>query len=1549
MEQLTSTFLKDYELLEQIGSGGFGAVYRAYQSMVSGSIGREVAIKVILPEYASQPDFIRRFETEAQFVANLEHMNITPLYDYWRDPHGAYIVMRYLRGGSLKDTLASEPYDLEAAAYLLDQVTSALSIAHRNHVIHRDIKPANILLDEDGNAYLADFGIAKDVAKVKNGHTVVGDWIGTPDYSSPEQIRGEDVTPQSDIYSLGIVLYETLTGSHPFPKASSVERLFKHLEEAVPEIKTLTAYVSEAINAVVQKATAKNPQHRYPDVLALAAAFREAAALTATHVERNLVELLTPREQEVLKLIVEGKSNREIAEALTVEVSTVKWYVRQIYSKLNVRSRVQAVVRARELELIVNGRSTGKTAATGLMILPPLENPYKGLQAFQMADEQDFFGREKLTEKLLARLESEGADGRFLAIVGPSGSGKSSLVKAGLIPALWRGELPGSERWFITDLIPGMHPLDQLEVALIKIATHHPDSIHEQLVRDERGLVRAAQIILPDDNSELVVVIDQFEEVFSLVEAEERRVHFLDLLRTAVQDPQSRIRVILTLRADFYDRPLQYPTFGELVRSYMETVLPLSAEELEQAIVGPAQRVGIEFEEGLVASIVSDVNYQPGALPLLQYALTELFEARQERLLTHGGYQQIGRAAGALARRAEQIYAELDETGQELVRQMFLRLVTLGEGSEDTRRRVTHTELLAIADDPLLMDEVIDVYADYRLLALDHDPSTRTPTAEVAHEAILREWERLRQWLNDSRADIRLQRQLARAAQEWQQAEADDSFLLRGTRLTTFEKWVSETEVALTILERRFLTRSLSAREERLAEEAERQQREEKLERRSQTVLRALVMVFAVAALVATGLTIFAFSQRNTAQMELARAERIRLAAQAQLALDRGEDVIIPALLALQSLEYGYSAEADAALLRAMSRGFARQQYVGHDDALVTAEFSPDGRYVLTAANDATIRLWDTQTGEEIRQFIGHTELVNLALFSPDGELILSGSADRTVRLWDTETGEEIGRLPDHNSPIWMVAFAPDGEHVLTSDESGTAWLWHIATAEVVQTFQGHSDVILWSEFAADGHAVATGSIDRTARLWDVATGEEVRQFVGHSGSVSSVQVSPDGRYLLTASYDNTARLWDIATSQELRTFIGHTNILGDANFSPDGQLVVTSSRDKTARLWDVTTGQELRRFLGHTAAVDSARFSPDGRYILTSSVDRTARLWDIYAENEPRVLSLPLRTLHSTTMLFIDFAQDNQQIIMGMANGDVLYWHSQTGQILTLTESKLDPHAFLNDMTLSADATLAATASGDGMIRLWDWQTRQEIYTFTGHTGPIWDIQFAPDGGSLLTGGDDQTARLWDVQTGRERLAFVGHSGAVNGVAFAPDGRTALTGSQDGTARLWEVATGVEVRQFVGHGGSIRGVAFAPNGRQILTSSDDATVRLWDIQTGQEIRQFVGHTDSVWPVAFSPDGQQVLTGSDDQTARLWDIDTGLTIRQFVGHEVSVRSLAFAADGKQIITADFTDAYLWRTDLDTIISEVCTQLPRDFSDEERTLYSISDDRPTCPP
>jgi DNA-binding SARP family transcriptional activator/class 3 adenylate cyclase/ABC-type glycerol-3-phosphate transport system substrate-binding protein len=805
--QLTGKPLRGYRLLERVGEGAFGVVWRALDP----ELGREVGVKQIHPQLSDDPGFVRRFEQEAQTIARLEHPHVVPLYDYWRDGSGAYLVMRWMRGGSLEDVLVGGKPDPDHAARIVDQLAGALSSAHRAHTVHRDVKPANVLLDDDGNAYLSDFGIAQDLADWRD--SVPAEGLG---YSSPEQLRGEEVTPSSDIYALGMLAQDLLNGRGRDPRVAGV----------------------------IDRATADRPGDRYREAGELARALREALGFSA-------------------------ESTRPAVEAEE-------------------------------------------------------RNPYKGLHAFAEADADDFFGRDGLVDGLVARL-AEPVDGaRFLAVVGPSGSGKSSVVRAGLIPTLRAGALAGSERWFYAEMLPGAHPFEELELALQQVAVSPPAHLLETLERSEEGLAQVLDQILPDDGTELVLVVDQLEEVFTMVEDEHTRDRFLQSLVHATALPGARIRVIVTLRADFYDRPLNVAGLAELMRTRTATVVPLTAEEIERAIDGPAERVGATPELALVAEMVADVSERPGALPLLQFALTELFERRRGSVMTLEAYGQIGGVSGALARRAEELYEGLNREGRRAAKQLFLRLVTVGEGIADTRRLVPRAELLSLPIERRAIEGVIDLLGRHRLLAFDRDPATRGPTVEVAHEALLGSWDRLRIWIDDARADLLQHRRVALAAAEWDASGRDTGLLFRGRRLEEVSAWASSSDIVLSRDESEYVAAGEHQRDQELTAERARADRERALERRSVLRLRALVAVLTVAVLVAAGLTTVAASRAREAER---RRDEFRVSGLTGAALSNlVPDPDLSLVLALHAVSLGASldepvpAEAVEALHWAMQQ-----------------------------------------------------------------------------------------------------------------------------------------------------------------------------------------------------------------------------------------------------------------------------------------------------------------------------------------------------------------------------------------------------------------------------------------------------------------------------------------------------------------------------------------------------------------------------------------------------------------------------------------------------
>jgi WD40 repeat protein/serine/threonine protein kinase len=1518
--RLTGQTIKGYELQTLIGQGGFGAVYRAYQPAIK----REVAVKVILPEFVNEPEFIRRFESEAQIIARLEHIHIVPLYDYWRDAEGAFLVMRWLKGGSLRSALEKGHWPLDDVSRLVDQIASGLAVAHRQSVIHRDLKPDNILLDEENNVYLADFGIAKDLqdkaqlAALYAAEEAAGRLMGSPYYLSPEQIRNDPVSPQSDIYSLGIMLYEILTGLTPFQNLPISTVISMHLQDPMPSLSRVRPDLPDVLNEVIAKATEKDPADRYGSVIELATDFRRALS------ESGLLQTPVPTAPNLASL--------GITEDITPYM---------------------------ELEVF---------------------NPFKGLRAFQEADAEDFFGREALVADLLERFQGDGLTGRFLSVVGPSGSGKSSLVRAGLIPKLRDGAVANSDGWFMVEMTPGARPLEELEAALLRVAVNPPPTLLPQLREDERGLVRAVKRALPPagaaSGQEMLLLIDQFEEVFTQSEDEAERARFLNLLGAAARDPESRLRVITTLRADFYDRPLLYPDFGELVRECTEVVLPLSRTELERAIAEPAERANLRLEAGLLQEIVNDVGEQPGALPLLQYALTELYERRDGVWLTVEAYRQIGGVSGALARRADELYAGLDEAGQRAARQMFLRLVTLNEGAEDTRRRVGQEELLSLGEAD--MERVIDLFGKYRLLTFDRDPASRVPTVEIAHEALIRQWLRLREWLRTGREDMRMQRRLAAAAEEWLNAKQDASFLVSGSRLDQFEAWAAETSLMLNQRESDFLRASLAERDRLRALEAERQAKEAALERRSRNFLRALAVVMAVAAIGALGLSGVALSQRqlaeqnavtatyaqgdallqaNAAATAASAAERNAAEAQSlvftsgsQLALNN-QDTDLALLLALQANQNGQSTvQTQRILAEAAYAPGTRRVFTGHDDRVLSAAYSPDGKMAVSASTDKTLIIWDVATGKALQRLQGHKDWVWHAVFSADGKYVLSASQDKTLMIWDAATGQALHTLEGHTDAVRAAAFSPDGKMALSGGQDGALILWDVATGQEIRRMQGNTTPVFSVAVSRSGFTALSGGKDGTITLWNLDTGEAITRYgaegEGHTSEVWSVVYTPDEQGMLSGSDDSTLILWSFESGQPVRRFKGHSTRVTSVDISPDGRLAVSGSEDNSIVVWDLATAAIVRRFIGHTYLVYGVAFSPDGEQVLSASWDKTLRLWDL--ENGAQIRRF---NGHTADVLGVAFSPDGKTALSASKDATLILWDVESGKQLRT----LIGHAgAVNAVVFSADGKMALSGADDTSMILWDVNTGERIRQFggpdsaDGHSDAVWAVAFSPDGRLAASGSRDNTIILWDVATGQALQRLFGHTFRVAGVAFSPDGTQLLSGSFDNLLILWDVKTGKEVRRFQGHNDWVRSVAFSPDGTNILSASADNSLILWDTRTGQRIRRYEGHTAQVYSAAFSPDGRYAVSGAADTAIILWDVATGQELRRYSGHTDDVRGVAFSPDGRSILAGSGDSSVsLWQVSLslDDLISWIkANRYLRDFTCAERDLYRI---QPLC--
>ncbi len=1218
-----------------------------------------------------------------------------------------------------------------------------------------------------------------------------------------------------------------------------------------------------------------------------------------------------------------------------------------------------------------------KSINTGSEPPAPGEPPFKGLEFFDEADANLFFGREQLIEKLAREVHQN----RFLAVVvGASGSGKSSVVRAGLVPALKdvEGNKGTEGTWRVFVMTPTAHPLEALATVLTREESLTVTAqLLDDLAREPRSLHLFIRRQMTDERTQTtnprslssapryLVVVDQFEELFTLCHDDLEREQFIDNLVNALgqtqgiaptspvhpftSSPPHSLTLVLTIRADFYAHLAEYPELRDLVAKQQEYIGPMNAEELRRAIQEPAKRGHWEFEPGLVDLILRDVGEEPGALPLLSHALLETWKRRSGYLMTLKGYHDAGGVRGAIAHTAESTYQQLSPEQQNIARNIFVRLTELGEGTEDTRRRAEIGELEIGDWTRQDVRQVLTMLADARLI------TTGEHSAEVAHEALIREWPRLREWLNQDREGLKLHRALTEAANEWELLERDPSVLYRGARLAAARELVSTNPERINELERAFLEASeereiweLREREEQQRRELEAAQKLAAEQRRSAGRLRWFAAGLSLFLLVAIAAAYFAFNQSNVAQENFVQAERIRLASQAQIALDNGEGGDLPALLSLQSLKHGYSPEADASLLNALKRGFTKEVFSEHTDLIWEVSISPDSKKVVTTSNDGTARVWDLETAKELNRFAPGVRILTSSGYLPDSKHVVVGGSSEVLWMWDTETNQAVRQYNGLAGGSWGLDVSTDGNYVVSSNDKG-ARLFDLRTGQLVRDFNP-SVMTSPARFSPDGKFVATANGDKTASVWDVATGKELHRF---HASVPWVMFSPDSKSLFSGS-GNVGQIWEMDAGQETQRFLGHTGDITVGKFSPDGRYLATAGADKTARLWDVTTGQTVKEFVGHTGSIFGLEISRDGRYLVTASGDKTARLWEIQSQIEPQ----SVKTFGTGNELTwggtpITLSPDSQFMLANSTavgetrNKELTIWNTRTGDLRRIVVEITVCTCSLPVFGFSPDNRLLVGGGDDGTLWLWHADSGKLLNKSRGPSAPIRAVLFSHDGRMMLSGGEDKIARLWDPQSGKELQQFVGHTEPIRAVAFSRDGKFVLTGSDDKSARLWDVATGKELKQFLGHSAPLRGVAFSPDGKFIVTGGDDQTARIWDVESAKEIKQLIGHTGQVSQVAFSPDGQFVLTGSADQSARLWNVSTGELARNFVGHTSPVLYSAFTDNGRTIITGDSQNAYRWRASLDDVIAFACSQLTRDLTDDERALYRISDTAPIC--
>jgi WD40 repeat protein/class 3 adenylate cyclase len=1180
--------------------------------------------------------------------------------------------------------------------------------------------------------------------------------------------------------------------------------------------------------------------------------------------------------------------------------------------------------------------------------------PYKGLAAFEAEDAEYFFGREELVAELTARL----AGTRFLAVVGPSGSGKSSLVRAGLLPAVWADALPDSGEWRTLVLTPGAHPLQELAVRIALLDGYTAGALLRELEEDHRSLHLAVRQALAGEPREakLLLVVDQFEEIFALCRDEDERRRFIDALLYAVEVEEGRTVVVPTVRADFYGRCADYPRLAARMSDGL-LVGPMSQEELRQAIEGPAAVVGLRLEPGLPDTILDDVAGEPGALPLMSHALLETFGRRRGRMLTLSGYAASGGVAGAIAQTADTVFGALDAGEQALARSIFLRLTELGEeGAQDTRRRARPGELVRSEEEAPAVEGLVRTLADARLITTGED------TVEVAHEALIREWPLLRGWLEEDREGLRVHRHLTEAAQEWERLSREPGELYRGARLAAAGEWAEANREALNPLEREFLDASQELAEQEEAEREAQRQREleaarQLAEERSQAAarLRRRALLLAGAMVVSVVLAIaavIAFRQAdqsaNTARAASTQAVSERYAAETAQAQEVDQRATAEAegwARATQQAVAEEEAQARAtqqAIAEREAEARATQQAIAEGQtrlatsrelagaAVASLDEDPERTALLAlealeAADTLEARNALRRALPQIRILRTHPvpDVATSVAFSPDGALLAAAVWMQGVMVWDAASGEELFLLPGVLFGLPRVAFSPDGTRLFASSEIDL-FGWEVTatgTGGITATnpfsitgYMTHSSGLYnvgvdWISFSPDGQRVALAHWKGAPTVFDLATMTEVLRLEGHANNCRGIDYSPDGSLLATAGDDHTVRVWDAETGQERLSLPGHTYLIYSVGFSPDGTRLVSASENGVMFIWDPYTGERLLTVNSEVGGFWGVSFAPDGQSLITPMGDGTVRMWDAGSGDEMKIYAG-----HTGTVMDAAVSPDGALLASAGTDGTVKLW--TTGLVGELHAFSLGPDVALARIDHSPDSRQVALGHRASPATVWDPITGELLLTLPEVVEGVGsgEVAYSPDGTQLaVEAGKGGTIRLWDFESQEYVQTLVGHQGSISEMSFSPDGkRLATVGNNDGWVAVWDLDSGQPMTLTRGLP-ELYTIMFSPDGSQVATSSSPVEtdpekkgIHVWDAATGTELYTLtITDTLAVWVVRYSPDGSLIAAGTQEGEVRIFDTSSRELVQTLSGHTGLVVDLAFSPDGERLASLSF--------------------------------------------
>ena len=1139
--------------------------------------------------------------------------------------------------------------------------------------------------------------------------------------------------------------------------------------------------------------------------------------------------------------------------------------------------------------------------------------PYRGLFHFGPNDAEVFFGRELFIEELYSASKTR----NFISVLGASGSGKSSVVLAGLVPKLQK-----EGHWQFTHFRPGSDPFHAIALALVPLYTPNLDQTDQiAQARKLADYLQNGSVLLADvfakiqqkhPNHRVLLIADQFEEVYTLCTSQEIRCKFLDCLLASLKNPtalsSATTVLVTTMRADFLGNALSYRPFADVLQNADVKLGPMNRKELTEAIEKPAQKLEVTFETGLVERILKDVENQPGNLPLLEFALTELWNKRADKQLTHKIYEDIGQVEGALARHADEKYGNLTEDEQGKVRRIFIQLVRPGEGTEDTRRVAMKAELGEQSW------SLVRQLADARLVVTSRNLASQE-TVEVVHEALIRNWGELREWMNTNRIFRAWQERLRGAKGQWEATKKDQGSLLRGAALAEAEEKLRERSEDL-IDEQEFITQSI--------QERNRQRRRKLITLTSFSVFASIFVL--VAGLAGLGwwrtfineknYRLIASSQSSEAlfssnkQFE-ALLESIRTGKQMKKEFSVNPDTEIQVVLSLLQTVYGVK---------------ERNRFEGYNQQFIRSSFSSDGAAIAATNEDGSIRIWNLNGKEKTTinntydsRVNNGSYSVNSVSFSPKSNTIVGASQDGSIKLWDFD-GKAIQDFTGKGKDAIITSISPDGTTIASVNLQGKIKVWK-RNGQEVQTFQHPLQSTSWVtvlRFSPNGKIIASAdnNPNSTVKLWSLQ-GKAPRD-LKHDWAVSSLSFSSNSQMLASVEELSKVKIWDLNNGKQLDSFedFGVTG----STFSPDGEIATFGSNAGNIKFWHSFNGKmEVNTTLtGHSSTINDVSFRPnDSNMLVSTSSDKTVKLWNLKGIKPPRFRPI------NGSLGDISISPNGQIIATVTADNYIKLWNLN-GTPHNQLVGKASP---LSKITFSSDGKYLVSSS-QTLVQIWNIDSgeskiiiKQELNK--GKTNNFSKASFSNDGKTIVVGREDGTVKLLRLD-GAELQTLQG-GGKI--VSYSPNGEIiASASSNNNTVKLWN-ADGKELLSLLGSSYPITSFIFSPDGKTLIAGNANGNIIIWSI-TGKKLYTLQGHSSAVSSLTFRPDSKIFASASgngsaeDSGTIKFWSVD-GIDIKTFKTDSRSVSGINFSLDGKMLVWSNGGEVIMWNLDLDYLLSQGC--------------------------